>query len=65
MRGGMTTESGSAYSPKQLVSAGPGPWSHNTESGSAEFGTKAGEYLGTNWARNSSDQLRPRPLRCL
>jgi hypothetical protein len=30
---------------KQPVSAGPGPWSHNTEPGSAEFGTKAGEYL--------------------
>ena len=32
---------------KQPVPAGPGPWSHNTEPGSAEFGTKAGEY----WAR--------------
>ena len=32
---------------KQPVSAGLGPWSHNTEPGSAEFGTKAGEY----WAR--------------
>jgi hypothetical protein len=45
--GGMTMESGSAYGPKQPVSAGPGPWSHNTEPGSAEFGTKAGQH----WAR--------------
>ena len=47
MRGGMTTESGSAYGPKTTGVGGTRAMSHNTEPGSAEFGTKTGEY----WAR--------------
>lgn len=61
MRGAMATESGSASASKQPVSAGLGSWSHNTEPGSAEFRNQSWRLLGTNWAWNSSDQLRPRP----
>ena len=60
MRGGMTTESGSAFS---LLTTGVGATrAMEPQHGARErrVRNQSWRILGTNWARNSSDQLRPR-----